>query len=502
MAESPGFKGSEPRPSSASPIRHSPVSASIRSHGCGRLPTAWSPGAPALPGPCYWLVASWIPLGWRGGCLALRLGRGAVRHYCLGGCSALVVCARRSRPVRGARAGTWCRVFPVSPFPGRVSCAVCGGLSRPSVPYPCSLVRHSMRSVRFRVPRVALLVVPACPLCVCALALPWHLLPPPLPWLVWRAHLGWSRCRALVGPFHAVRAPLGVVPRSRAPFGLLWGEGGPVPFPPYLAWGCALPVGWVCASGAFLRRGVGGVGGGGAFAPCPLTVPPGGPGGRGVAPAWSVILPSLGRQQSGCHWRCSGHGGRGPHTAPVRARLSSPGAVRVAPWRVGRVRLFFVVPVGAGNWGVGAGPNPASFAGAAVLPREGGIIPSAPEGWGPAPPRLAGRCLGGQGAGVAPLPPCPLSGGATYQAPLPFASAFPPGVRVRSGSRGSSVRRVRPAAGGGGGGASHEPPPRRLRETQPVPLPSLSGQLCGRHWRCSGHAGPGLSLCAAPGRCP
>ena len=50
--------------------------------------------------------------------------------------------------VRGARSrfggvgtGAWCRVFPVSPFQPRVSCAVCGGPSRPGVPYPRSLVR-------------------------------------------------------------------------------------------------------------------------------------------------------------------------------------------------------------------------------------------------------------------------------------------------------------------------------------------------------------------------
>ena len=35
-----------------------------------RPPNAWSPGAPAPPGPCYWLVASGTPFGWRGGCLA------------------------------------------------------------------------------------------------------------------------------------------------------------------------------------------------------------------------------------------------------------------------------------------------------------------------------------------------------------------------------------------------------------------------------------------------
>ena len=113
-----------------------------------RPPNAWSPGAPAPPGPCYWLVASEALLGWRGGCQALGIGRGAVRHYCLGGCSAPSVRARCSQPVRGARAGTWCCVSPVSPFPPRVSRAACGGPSRPGVPYPRSLVRHSTRSVR------------------------------------------------------------------------------------------------------------------------------------------------------------------------------------------------------------------------------------------------------------------------------------------------------------------------------------------------------------------
>ena len=111
-------------------------------------PMAWSPGAPAPPGPCYGLVPSGTPLGWRGGCLAKGLGRGAVRHYCLGGCSAPSVCARRSRPVRGVWAGTCCCVSPVSPFPPRVSRAACGGPSRPGVPYPRSLVCHSTRSVR------------------------------------------------------------------------------------------------------------------------------------------------------------------------------------------------------------------------------------------------------------------------------------------------------------------------------------------------------------------
>ena len=155
---------------------------------------AWSPGAPALPGRCYGLVASGTPVGWRGGCLALGLGRGAVRHYCLGGCSALVVCARRSRPVPGARAGCWCPVFPVSPFLPRVSCAVCGESSRPGVPYPRSLVRHSMWSVHsaarsgFPSGILGVFVV-----CVCARA-PAATAPPPPP------SPGWCGARTPRGP--------------------------------------------------------------------------------------------------------------------------------------------------------------------------------------------------------------------------------------------------------------------------------------------------------------
>ena len=86
---------------------------------------------------------------------------------------------------------------------------------------------------------VALLVVPACPLRVCALVLPRRLLRPP--WVAWRAHLARSRHWALVGPFRVVRAPPRVLPRSLAPSGVL-GGGVPVLLPPYLAWGCAPAV--------------------------------------------------------------------------------------------------------------------------------------------------------------------------------------------------------------------------------------------------------------------
>ena len=48
----------------------------------------------------------------------------------------------------GLGAGARCCVSPTSPCLPRVSCAVCVGPSHLGVPYPRSLVRHSMRSVR------------------------------------------------------------------------------------------------------------------------------------------------------------------------------------------------------------------------------------------------------------------------------------------------------------------------------------------------------------------
>ena len=197
-----------------------------------RPPNAWSPGVPVLPGPCYRLVASGTPVGWRGGSLALGLVRGAMRYYCLGRCSALVVCVRRSRPARGG----WgrCRVLclPCFPCPPRVSCAVGGGPSRLGVPYPRSLVRHSMRSVRSASSvRLPFWFSPGV-LCVCVrLRSRGVRAPSPLPGLVWRSHLARSRCWALVGMFHSVRAHPRVWPRSCAPFGLLGGGGARSRFP-------------------------------------------------------------------------------------------------------------------------------------------------------------------------------------------------------------------------------------------------------------------------------
>ena len=348
-------------------------------------------------GPVLLARRQWDPRGWRGGCLALGLVRSAVRHYCLGGCSALFVYARRSRPVRRGRAGAWCRVFPVSPFPPRVSRAVCGGPSRPGVPCPRSLVRHSMGSLRsagsvrlpfWHSPRVLCVCLRSRSRGVCA--------PPLLPRLVWRAHFARSRCWALVGPFHSVRAPPRFLPRSRAPFGLFCffflclfplGGGAPGPVSPLPGLGLCDP------RGVGLRvRGVPTLGGGVRGGGRPLCRSPGlcgrgasGAGGR-LAFGPSLCLPWAGNKAGVLDVALAMEG---VAAIPFRFVLACCLRARSVwrPW----VRLSIAVPAGEGGWGVEAGPAPASLPGAAVLPGGGGITATASGGWGPASPWVAGR---------------------------------------------------------------------------------------------------------------
>ena len=434
-----------------------------------RPPDVWSPGAPAPPGPCYWLVASGTPVGWRGGCLALGLVRGAARHYCLGGCSALVVCARRSQPVRGAWAGAWCPVFPVCPFPPRVPHAVCDGPSRPGVPYPRSLVRHSMRSVRSAGSvRLPFWYSPRA-LCVCVRSRSRGVrAPPPLPGCCGRA----PRVVPVLAPGRAVqRGPCSSACPAPVlcPVWFAWGGGGgPVPYSPYLALGCVPPVGWICASGAFQRRRVGWGGGGGGCAPFSPTVRPGGPVGRGVALPQPVPLPSLGRQQSGCPWRRSGHGGRGPHTAPVRVRLLSLSSVRVAPLCATAGSLAHRGSCESRRRGRGGGPCSGLPPGRRGPGGRGDHLPAS-GGRGAGAPVACGT-VGGGGTGggraVAPHLPPPGGGRLRLSALSPFRGRRIPPRRTRSVGvvgqpRAPGAARCRRASLAGGGGAHREPPPRR-----------------------------------------
>ena len=197
-----------------------------------RPPNAWSPGVLVPPGPGYWLVASETPVGWRRGCLAAGLVRGAVRHYCLGRCSALVVCARRSRPVRGG----WgrCRMlclprFPL-PAPRFLRCVWRAVLSGCPLPSLAGTPFHAVCAFRGLRP-VALLVFPACPLCVRALALSQRPRPPPPP------RVGVARAPRTVPVLNAGRAvPRGLCPSETASVPcsvwLVFGGGQPGPLSP------------------------------------------------------------------------------------------------------------------------------------------------------------------------------------------------------------------------------------------------------------------------------
>ena len=146
------------------------------------LPTylpAWSPGVPAPPGPCYWLVTSETPIWLAQRLPSVGLVCGTVCHYCLGGCSALVVCARRSRQVVGGwhrcrfprlfHAPLPCPALPAFCVAGRsiqvslilarrytVPCGLCVPRARsgcpsglPRVPFACVCARASAASTPF-----------------------------------------------------------------------------------------------------------------------------------------------------------------------------------------------------------------------------------------------------------------------------------------------------------------------------------------------------------------
>ena len=313
--------------------------------------------------------------------------------------------------------------------------------------------------------------------CVCACA-PAASAPPP--WVVWRAHLARSRHWALVGPFHVVRAPPRVLPRSLAPSGVLMGgavrswfpptwlgavgvaegrpRGGCLPLlrgasgvrrspspdcPPTgravgvrypravgagvwvwgpntvplactpsegcvpRGWWGAVPLPWLglCAPrGAGPWRSCAG-GQGRPVCRSPRLYGRGGPVGRGVALPRSVPLLSLGRQQSGCHWRRSGHGGCGPpyHSGSCLPAFTGRNLCGVlARWRGLACSPRFL-------WEPAAGAAGGPLSGSSLERGEGGPSPLPWRAGAGAGARAAcGPSVGGGGGGRAAaslLPP-------------------------------------------------------------------------------------------------
>ena len=236
------------------------------------------------------------------------------------------------------------------------------------------------------------------------------------------------------------------------------GGGGSVLFPPYLAWGCALPVGRVCAPATR------GVGGGAAFAPFFLTVRPGGAVGRGSPCLGPFLCLLWAGNKAGVLGVALAMEGVAP--TPLRFMLACCSRAR-SVWRpcvLARVRLSIAVPAGAGGWGVEAGPAPASLLGAAVLLGAGGTVPSASGGAGGlAPPWPAGRWGGWRDrGGVAPwLPASSLWGGrpvalcpvpTSSPAHLPQVYAFGRGRGAAPGAGCGLPPVGQPGGGGGRGG--------------------------------------------------
>ena len=330
-----------------------------------------------------------------------------MHHYCLGGCSAPSVCARRSRPVRGVRAGTWCCVSLVSPFPPRVFRAACGGPSRPGVPYPRSLVRHSTRSVRSaRSVRLPFWLYPCAPF-VCVRSRSRGVRPPPL---------GGVACAPRVVPaLGAGRAvPRGPC-RSACP--------APVPCSVWRAWGGAVrsrfPPTWLGVVGVAVGRPRGGCLGasGVGCSPGPDCPPSGRAAGAPVGrPGSDALPPPTARPLGGLPRPVWGVRGR-TLSQPRLHALWAGCRGRCGASRVGRSPTPDCSPSGrAAGAGVG---RPGSDALPPLAARPLGGLPG-PQ-WGVRGRALShtrlpalwagcrGRC-GASGVGRSPTPDCPPSG--------------------------------------------------------------------------------------------
>ena len=325
---------------------------------------------------------------------------------------------------------------------------------------------------------VALLVFPACPLCVCALALP-RRPRPPYPPLVAVART--PRAVPVLGAGRAVaRSPCPSACPALVPCPVLFafGGGGRSRFPPTRLGAVCSPWGGSAHLGRSSAGGCCG-GGGGLCAVLPDCAARGASGSGGRL---ALVRPSAFPGQATKRvslallwpWRA---------WPQYRSGLCSLAVTECGPrgalvcWRGFACPLRFLREQAAGAW-------------RRALLQPPSRAPRSCRGEGDSSSLPRGGGAGGHGGGVAPwLPTFPLLGGwacGPLPSPPSVVGASSAGVRVRSGPWGSPGHRVRSAAGGpawrggGGGGGGHEPPPRSGGQGAGGP----GGSLC-----------PGLSLC-------
>ena len=397
--------------------------------------------------------------------------------------------------VRGARG----RFGGLGPVPGVVSLPF--PPSRPACPalrvagHPVRVFLPSLAGTPFHavcafreLGLVALLLVPACPLRVCALAL--RRRPPPPPWVVWRAVGAVGAGVWVWGPYTdpLARTPCGgCVPRR------WWGA---VPLP---GLGLCAPRG-----AGPLRTCAGGRAWGGGGGPC--AVPPvcalggGLKGGGSLCLVPSLCLPWAG-SKAGVTGVVLSMGGVAPHTSPVRARPPSLGAICAASWRVGAGSLVPRGSCGSRQLGRGGGPRSGSSLGRG----EGGPSPL-PRGLEAGAAAACGPVGGGEGMGRGSrrgLPASPLGRGPRFPTLAPFlSSAHPPPACACGRGRGAA-----PGWGGMRHGPWTAPPGAPPDLNPPSALPEwavVMGVLWGaRPPYCSGGppcAAPRLGPRAAPAR--
>ena len=164
--------------------------------------------------------------------------------------------------------------------------------------------------------------------------------------------------------------------------------------------------------------------------------------------------------------------GVAPHTTPVRAHQASLGTICAASWRVGAGSLVLRGPHGSRRLGRGGGSRSGSSLG------RGGDHPPCLGGWGPGPPRLAGRWGGGGGVSRRGLPAPLLGGGLRYSILAPFVS---PARSVPACACGRG-RSAAPGLGGVRGGPWTAPPGALADLNPPSALPEwavVTGGSCG-----------------------